>query len=406
MKALLVNQLSAIEKLSKYKVGALFMDTGTGKSRTLVELTNSITEVDLVLYIAPFSSINPPAGVDSIVDEINKWGGFYAKTKYVGVESIGSSDRIYLEMRSLLQNSKKPVILVDESIKMKNWTAKRTRHLIGLSQFSEYKLIANATYVTRDLLDIWAQMEFLSPKILKMTIADFENIFCVKTKITRIKGRKKSEKEFISGYENIDYLYNLIGHYIYECDLDSSVKKNNKEVMFNLSKEDQEIYDNLKNKYLDNEFLLFKNNNIFLEMTQKMQHGYCCSIEKKKNIDILFKSYDPKRTVIYCKYLDSQRFCKEHFADPLILSYQKNALSINLQYDYDNIIFWDKIWDYYLVKQAKGRIDRTGRENPINYISLTGNVGLESLIDKNIDKKLSMVEYFKKISMQQLMNDL
>lgn len=51
------NQQEAIDKLIKYKVGALFMEPGTGKTRTAYELINSI-EVDYVLYIAPYQTIH------------------------------------------------------------------------------------------------------------------------------------------------------------------------------------------------------------------------------------------------------------------------------------------------------------------------------------------------------------
>ena len=36
------------------------------------------------------------------------------------------------------------------------------------------------------------------------------------------------------------------------------------------------------------------------------------------------------------------------------------------------------------------------------YYDLTGDVGLESLIDRNIDKKVSMSEYFKKVTKEEL----
>lgn len=406
MKALLDSQISAKEKLQKYKVGALFMDTGTGKTRVLIELVNSINDADLVVYIAPFSAINPPNGVASIIDEVDKWGGFNCEIKYIGAESIGSSDRVYLNVIRMLESSRKPVIIVDESIKIANFNAKRTKRILDLSKSVEYKLIANATPLTRDLLNVWSQIKFLSPKILNMSLAEFENTFCIKTKVTKIKGKNITEKEFISGYANIDYLYSLIGHYVYECDLINDIEEIIKPISFYLTDDELTEYNGLKAKYLDNEFLIFKNNNIFLEMTQKMQHLYSCSESKKNEVDKLLKSLNPKRTVIYCKYIDSQEFCKKNYPDCLILSYQKNATSINLQYDFDNIIFWEKVWDYYLVKQAKGRINRVGRKDPINYFNLTANVGLDSLIDKNLDKKISMVEYIKKISLEQLKKEL
>lgn len=404
MKALLGDQKNAINKLLKYKVGALFMDTGTGKTRIIIELVNSVPDIDLVLYIAPYGAINTPNEIPSVIDEVNKWGGFHAPVEYVGVESIGMSDRVYLELISKLSNSRNPFIVIDESIKIKNWEAKRTKRVLYLSECAEYKLIANATPITRNILDVWAQMEFLSPKILNMKLSQFENIFCEKTRLTKIIGRIKKEKEFISGYANIDYLYSIIGHYVYECELNNHIEEHEEVLQFQIDNSDE--YYRLKEKYLDDEMLLWKNNNIFIEMTQKMQHAYCQSADKIRAVQEKIKRLNPKRTVIYCKYIDSQEICKSLFKNSLILSYQKNALSLNLQHDYDNIIFWDKIWDYNLVKQAKGRINRTGRTNPVTYITVTGNVGLESLIDENIKNKKSMADYIKNVSYAQLKQDL
>jgi hypothetical protein len=52
--------------------------------------------------------------------------------------------------------------------------------------------------------------------------------------------------------------------------------------------------------------------------------------------------------------------------------------------------------------QSSRRTFRTGQEYDCKYYDLTGDVGLESLIDKNISKKVSMTEYFKKVSKEEL----
>jgi hypothetical protein len=76
------------------------------------------------------------------------------------------------------------------------------------------------------------------------------------------------------------------------------------------------------------------------------------------------------------------------------LSYQKNALGLNMQH-LRNTVYFDKIWDYALRFQAGRRTWRAGQEFDCRYWDLTGNVGLESLIDRNIEKKIGMTEYFK-----------
>ncbi|SHF49177.1 DEAD/DEAH box helicase [Dysgonomonas macrotermitis] len=403
---LLPNQQSAITHLSDWRVGALFMEPGTGKTRVAIELANSIQDIDLIVWIAPLRTIRPKDGLPSVIDEVSKWGGFQAPVEYIGVESISQSDRIYLDVRSRIEHSLKPFIIVDESLKIKNANAKRTKRLLDLSKMVEYKLILNGTPLSKNLLDLWPQMEFLSPRILNMDITEFKNTFCEYTTITKRFGSyKEYTKEFITGYENIDYLYSLIRHYVFECDLNLSIRQNYSELRYNIDADSLSEYRRLKDKYLNDEMLLWKNNNIFLEMTQKMQHVYCCTEEKFKLLEGLFKEIDESRTIIYCKYISSREACEKRFAKATVLSYQKEAQGLNLQH-LNNTIYFDKIWDYALRKHSTARTARTGQEYDCRYWDLTGNVGLETLIDKNIDKKIGMVEYFKGKTKEDISSDL
>ena len=84
-------QREAFEKLSRLKVGAAFMEMGTGKTRLALDLINSKQhKADYVLWICPCSL------KCEIAAERDKW---YPDMQIdiVGCESIGSSDRIYLE---------------------------------------------------------------------------------------------------------------------------------------------------------------------------------------------------------------------------------------------------------------------------------------------------------------------
>lgn len=403
---LLPNQKSAITHLSDWRVGALFMEPGTGKTRVACNMINSVPNIDLIVWIAPLRTISPKSGLPSVVDEVSKWGGFHAPVEYIGVESISQSDRIYLNVRSKIEHSLKPFIIVDESLKIKNANAKRTKRLLDLSKMVEYKLILNGTPLSKNLLDLWPQMEFLSPRILNMDITEFKNTFCEYTTITKRFGSyKEYTKEFITGYENIDYLYSLIRHYVFECDLNLSIRQNYSELKYNIDSDSLSEYRRLKDKYLNDEMLLWKNNNIFLEMTQKMQHIYCCTPEKFNVIDRLFKEIMQEDTIIYCKYGNSRQACEARYPKACVLSYQKESMGLNLQ-RYRNTIYFDKIWDLALRIQAGRRTYRTGQQFDCRYWDLTGNVGLETLIDKNIVKKVSMTEYFKGKTKEEIASDL
>ena len=378
------------------------MEPGTGKTRVACELVNAVPDVDLVVWIAPLQTIRPKDKIKPISSEIEKWGGFNAETVFYGVESIQSSDRIYHDLLSRIEKAKKPFVVVDESLKIKNAEAKRTKRLLHIGQLVEYKLILNGTPLSRNLLDLWSQMEFISPKILNMSLAEFKNTFCEYTTVTkRIGNYKVYSKEFITGYENVDYLYSLIRHYVYECDLSLNITQNYHDVPYVITEEESEEYYYLKEKYLDDEVLQWKNNNIFLEMTQKMQHSYCCAESKFAAVDALFKEIRQEETIIFCKYIDSRRECEKRYPKAQILSYQKESLGLNLQ-NYRYTVYFDKIWDLALRIQSGRRTFRTGQEHDCQYYDLTGNVGLEKLIDRNIAKKVGMTEYFKGKTKEQL----
>jgi SNF2 family DNA or RNA helicase len=398
MQTFLDSQIKAIDKLNSVKCGALFMEAGTGKTRSAMELIKN-TDADYILWFTPFQT------KENLQAEINKWGGL--DCDIVGIESIQNSDRIYLEYTQKCEQAKKAFIVVDESLKIKNADANRTQRLLQLAEKSAYRIILNGTPLSRNLLDIWSQMEFLSPKILKMGLAEFKNTFCEYIKVTYHSqgfGRSYS-KEFIKKYHNIDYLYSLIEPFIFESKLSLSIGQQHIDIDYTLTDEEKRQHDKLKEKYLDNEYLLARNNNIFLEITQKMQHNYSLSLSKFEIADKLLSEIDKSKVLIYAKYIDTQEALAKHYKDVRIMSLQKHSYGLNLQ-DYNVIIFWDKTWDYAQREQIERRIFRTGQNSECVYYDLTGNVGLENMINQNIERKRNLLDVFAGMSVEQLKKEL
>lgn len=143
--------------------------------------------------------------------------------------------------------------------------------------------------------------------ILNMSMAEFEDTFL------RIHPRNEAvrrtqtihKRVYYRLLQNIDHLYSLIRHYVFECDLSLNIGQYYTDLAYVIDEESLKEYTRLKEKYLDNETLIWKNNNIFLEMTQKMQHVYCCTPAKFEVLDDLFKTIDQERTIIFCKYIAS-----------------------------------------------------------------------------------------------------
>ena len=127
---LLFNQEKAIKKLSRYKVGALFMEAGTGKTLTACRLIESRKEIKKVLWFTPFRT------KDNLKEELNKIG-FEISTEIVGIESLSNSDTLYM---SLIEKYKGELFfcVLDESLKIKN-DSKRYKRITTIGEFAKYR---------------------------------------------------------------------------------------------------------------------------------------------------------------------------------------------------------------------------------------------------------------------------
>ena len=190
------------------------MEPGTGKTRTAVELINS-SNADFVLFLVPFQTKK------NLKQELDKWA-LKVTCRIEGIESLSGSDRLYLELRNQLEGCKRAFVVCDESLKIKNLSAKRTQRALELGKMAYYRLILNGTPISRNILDVYAQMEFLSPKILNMSYSQYWNTFVKSKKI--FDGF--SERTIVVDSVNIDYLYSLIEPFVFEARLKMGISQN------------------------------------------------------------------------------------------------------------------------------------------------------------------------------------
>ncbi len=388
---LLFNQEKAIKKLSRYKVGALFMEAGTGKTLTACRLIESRKEIKKVLWFTPFRT------KDNLKEELNKIG-FEISTEIVGIESLSNSDTLYM---SLIEKYKGELFfcVLDESLKIKN-DSKRYKRITTIGEFAKYRIALNGTPISKNYLDLYNQMDFLSTKILKMSKIEYIDTFVEYT--LKKKGNKVIRK-YISGYENLDYLFKLIKPFIFESKLNLEVKKEYETVHFNLDEETLQMYSEIKQEMLremqDDEF---RN---FLSYLQKLQHSYSICKPKIYKLKELMKELDVDKTLIFCKYIDEQEELKKRFPDYKILSLQKHSFGLNLQ-AFNTIIFFNHTWDYALIEQAERRIYRTGQKENCKIINFVAETGIDNLIVENLSKKEDLLSKFKKMTIEELENKI
>lgn len=386
------NQEKAFEKLSRLKVGALFMEMGTGKTKVALDLIASKAhKVDYVLWICPFSIKS------EIEAERRKWHAELT-IDIVGCESIGASDKEFLRLFRAVKTHK-AFIVVDESLKIKNKEAKRTERILKLGEFAEYRLILNGTPLSKNVLDIWTQMQFLSPKILKMSYNDFKNTYCEYYVRGRLKGLVKKQY-------NIEHLIGLIQPYIFDSELDLGKQKHYYDYSYKM--DDSGGYESVKMKYLQ------APNIDFMAMSQALQSHYCNSKEKAEIIAQLTREIND-RVIVFVKYLQSipggysaitgelnsseRSEIIEDFRNGktkvLYITYGCGAFGLNLQFC-KHIIFADHTFDYAQRIQAEARIFRIGQASDVNYYNLWCDCGLERLIRGSLEKKTRLLDDVKK----------
>lgn len=191
------HQLAAVQRMVGRPTYALFMEQGTGKTWTLladIERLYAKGTIDSALVVAP-------NGVHSnwIQREIpaHTEGNIIARAwrSGAGARHMRSLDDLFrprpegqsVPLRILAVNidalvtkkgyefceqfllSGKPLIVLDESSRIKNPDAARTKALMRLRRYCKGARIASGTPVTNSPVDIFAQMEFLESGLLGTT---------------------------------------------------------------------------------------------------------------------------------------------------------------------------------------------------------------------------------------------
>lgn len=394
---LTTSQQEAFEKFSSLKVGALFMKQGTGKTRVALELIKS-TDCDFVLFLCPFSTKS------NLRAEIDKWG-LDRSFEIVGYETLSSSDKTYLKLLALQKQYHKIFIVADESVFIKNSDSKRFERILKLRDMSEYRLILNGTPITKNEWDIYNQMEFLSPLIIKMNRLEFLQTFFKKIKYKRVG---ENPREFYKlSTVNIGYLHKLIEPYIFEADLEFDKNIHVKSIEILSSGETDELYEERKQSLLNSlaigECKVEQFTNLAVAcFDDKERHKaiakqlkgqiivFCSLLSEVKHISEEIDCYVITGATVPNERLKIINQFKED-DKPLLMTYGTGAFGLNLQFCH-RIAFASLTFDYAKIDQAMSRIKRLGQENDIKYTYFTSNLGIYNMINENITKKQTLKE--------------
>lgn len=166
------NQKIGLEWTKRFNEHGMFWDMGTGKTRTAIEtfiLKKKQRLVSKALVVCPAGTM-----VEKWCDEVHKWSDFVA-IPLVGprqkkIEAFEEQADFYVinyeSIKSLQEEfenriDNKWMIIADETSKIKNVNADRTKALLSISRLAKVKITLNGTPVTQGPADLFTQFLFL-----------------------------------------------------------------------------------------------------------------------------------------------------------------------------------------------------------------------------------------------------
>ena len=394
----------AHQTLTELKSGILFINKLSKKVEMALSLVEKkLKEVDFVIWIAPASFL----ATKLYVNEIKKNNRtFRHRTYFYTIEGLSSSDNKYLELYNLIHNFN-VFCVVDESITIKNTLSGRTQRLLSLSRKFAYRLILSSIPLSRGLIDLYAQLEFLNPKILRMNAQQFGHIFMPYKYSNYLVMRRWSRPE------DEQRVYEHMKPYILGYDFGKKLEIKYQNQYFDLTPQEEKSYLDEKCKFLQK-----KDQLVFLDVAQNFQRIYTFSQNKLIALHKLVKEIIARgeKAIIYFKFLDEITFLKEsHYFDGInfveltgktnkkkaIKAFERTADIMFCTYGVDkfgldmqicnNIIYFSQTFDYKSKIEGLDSVNSKGIGRKVNIYDFWVKTNLEQLISDNLEKKKNVL---------------
>lgn len=445
---LLEFQRSAVEKLGSIRLGALFMEMGTGKSRTAIELAlrrrNRIRNVVWFCPVALKLTIQheilkhtdcAPSDIcvfdHRITDDALPAAFWYI----IGIESMSASARVVLATHKLI--SPDTMVIVDESSYIKGHRAMRTRRITAFSEEARYRLILTGTPISQGVVDLYAQMAFLSPKIL-----GYRSFYSFAANHLEYSDLYPG---LIVESHNTEYLAAKIAPYVYQITKEECLVLPDKcysTRIFAMSWQQRELYEDAKNEILlDLDPEEFNGIAIFRLFTALQQ--ITCGFWNRRNragdmqlieiahhrtgilLDVVRSLPPDAKCIIWAKYqydiTGIGTALQEEYGEASVAFFhgrlnerQRNAqvalfradarffvatqscgghgLTLN---EASHVIFYNNAFKYSERLQAEDRCHRIGQESKVLYIDIRCADSIDDRIHNALAAKGSAVEAFK-----------
>lgn len=221
------HQVEALKKAWGKEAYAFFHEMGTGKTFTTINLAGAYHRkgmVSAVIVICPtpikavweweVEKMSPVdaevyvlASGDRGVEKFTSLDTDKLKYLVVGVEALSSGKAFEQALDFAKRHSSDGLMVVcDESSKIKNAQAGRTKKAAKIAKIADYRIILTGTPITQGIEDLYGQFMFLGPHIIGCkSYFVFKNMYCVMGGF---------ENRSIIGYQREEDLLNKVRQHV------------------------------------------------------------------------------------------------------------------------------------------------------------------------------------------------
>ncbi|GHV36359.1 hypothetical protein FACS1894187_10830 [Synergistales bacterium] len=431
------------------------MDMGTGKSRTAIELAKiRAHKIDRVVWFCPVSlkttveyeirkhtDCQDIFVFDTKTDEQNV--DTAARWVVIGLESVSQSTRTSAATRVIVTEN--TFCIVDESTYIKGFRALRTQRLISFCDKCRYRLVLTGTPMTQGVPDLFAQMYFLSPKIL-----GYNSWYSFAANHLEYHPTKKG---YIVRTHNHEFLASKMQPYVYQVTKDECLNLPDKLYHTHyvaMSDEQRRAYERAKedfeNALADDDgditdisifhlftslqsiacgFWNYNQNWARPERAVIVEHETYAHNRIEGLLDVVAGIPDTEKVIVWAKY----RHCLEEITENLQTVYGKNStvrfsgaqspkereaelarfrgnarffvatqaagghgLTLN---EASYVVFYADGFKYSERIQAEDRCHRIGQTKRVTYISIQSDAKIDDKIAQSLEKKSNALHDFR-----------
>jgi SNF2 family DNA or RNA helicase len=439
------HQIRGQELALTYKRFALFHAMGSGKTKTSLDTIGFLFWKQITkraIVIAPLSVLTEWPRQIERHSPFGKFVSFKttAKSKKYLVEELPNEEEpvIFLvnyekvpSLEKEIADANFGIVIADESTKIKNYRAKRTKSLANIAAQIPYVILMTGTPVSRNLVDVFGQYRVMDPFWLG------KSFWMFRQRYLQMGGWMNHQ---IVGYNREDELREIIdtpSHRILKQEaLPNLPPKIHEKRMVQMDSDQKRLYKKTKKDFwveYRNGGIDIKNAAARIVKLQEIVDGFVFSTEGIEHVSDskvnalveVMEEIDPdERIVVWCRFREDIRMvhtaiaesfpakaksifelhggtkdrkeCLDGFRETtgsvLIAQVQTGGMGIDLTCS-SNVVFFSNVFEFAMREQAEDRNHRPGQHNAVTYIDLLTEGSVDEKIKEVLESKKSLSEW-------------